>query len=207
MFDIRWIGVLGCLAVAVLALVIMLRERSWAQRRYKQELKLTVLQPEFIAELRKQLESDVQDHVKKALVPLGKEVQEAIVSIKKQTETSIAQGLTANANALEQAAQDHSATLQAVIEADAKHLHAQMQVLSKSVDSLQVESQALLTEYRQQVLAKVKHLVEEQAADVLAEYLQSSLQGLELGDQQDFILERLEANKTELLAELGHDQK
>lgn len=205
MFDVRWLGILGCLTVAILALIIMYRERRWAQRKYQQELKTIILQPDFIAALREQLEKDVQDHVKKALKPLNKEVQEVIADIKKQTETAISQGLQANAQALEQSAKDQSTALKAVIETDAQQLKAKLQALSSSADSLQAESDRVLQDYRSQVLDRVRKLVDEQATDLLAEYLQSSVEGLELGDQQEFIIARLEANKAQLLQELGRE--
>lgn len=205
MFDVRWLGILGCLTVAILALIIMYRERRWAQRKYQQELKTIILQPDFIAALREQLEKDVQDHVKKALKPLNKEVQEVIADIKKQTETAISQGLQANAQALEQSAKDQSTALKAVIETDAQQLKAKLQALSSSADSLQAESNQVLQDYRSQVLDRVRKLVDEQATDLLAEYLQSSVEGLELGDQQEFIIARLEANRAQLLQELGRE--
>lgn len=205
MFDVRWLGILGCLTVAILALIIMYRERRWAQRKYQHELKTIILQPDFIAALREQLEKDVQDHVKKALKPLNNEVREVIADIKKQTETAISQGLRANAQALEQSAKDQSTALKAVIENDAQQLKAKLQALSSSADSLQAESDRVLQDYRSQVLDRVRKLVDEQATDLLAEYLQSSVEGLELGDQQEFIIARLEANKAQLLQELGRE--
>lgn len=205
MFDVRWLGILGCLTVAILALIIMYRERRWAQKKYQQELKTIILQPDFIAALREQLEKDVQDHVKKALTPLNKEVQEVIAGIKKQTETAISQGLQANAQALEQSAKDQSTALKVVIENDTQQLKAKLQALSSSADSLQAESDQVLQDYRSQVLDRVRKLVDEQATDLLAEYLQSSVEGLELGDQQEFIIARLEANKAQLLQELGRE--
>lgn len=205
-FDIRWLAVLGCLSVAFISLVIMFRERNWAQKKYKQELKMTILQPDFITDLRRQLELDVQEHLKKAIKPLDKEIAEVVAAIKKQTETAITDSLKANATVLQDSAIEQAAAINEVIKADTKDLHDAMTSLQSEVETLQTETRQILDEYRQQVLARVKQMVDEQAADLLAEYLQSSLQGLELGDQQEFILQRLESNKAALLQELGDEK-
>lgn len=203
MFDVRWLGVLGCLVVTAIALVMLMRERTWARDKYRQELKLTILQPSFIANLRKELEKDVQAHVVSAMSPLKKEIAEVVAQAKKQTLANLEESLAQNREALQQAAAEQIEQVKGLVAGDAGSLQQSMAKLQKDIEALQQEHQAVLGDYRTKVLARVKSLVEEQAADVLADYLQSSLQGLELGDQQEFILARLEANKDDLFKELS----
>lgn len=56
--------------------------------------------------------------------------------------------------------------------------------------------------YRTQVNQRIVDLVDAQATEVLANYLDASLSGIDFGEQQDIILERLEQNKDALKSEL-----
>lgn len=205
MFDVRFVGAIGCLIIAGIALILLMRERSWARDKYRQELKLTILQPDFIANLRKELEKDVQAHVKAAIVPLTKEVSDVVADAKKQTLANLDESLKENRAALQQATEEQVVAVKNLVAGDAGSLQQSMATLQKDIEALQQEHQAVLADYRTKVLARVKTLVDEQAADLLADYLQSSLQGLELGDQQEFILARLDANKDALFKELGNE--
>jgi len=182
-----------------------MRGRSWARDKYRQELKLTILQPDFIANLRKELEKDVQAHVKAAIAPLTKEVSDVVADAKKQTLANLDESLKENRAALQQATEEQVVAVKNLVAGDAGSLQQSMTTLQKDIEALQQEHQAVLADYRTKVLARVKTLVDEQAADLLADYLQSSLQGLELGDQQEFILARLDANKDALFKELGNE--
>lgn len=205
MFDVRFVGAIGCLIIAGIALILLMRERSWARDKYRQELKLTILQPDFIANLRKELEKDVQAHVKAAIAPLTREVSDVVADAKKQTLANLDESLKENRAALQQATEEQVAAVKNLVAGDAGSLQQSMTTLQKDIEALQQEHQAVLADYRTKVLARVKTLVDEQAADLLADYLQSSLQGLELGDQQEFILARLDANKDALFKELGNE--
>ena len=205
MFDVRFVGAIGCLIIAGIALILLMRERSWARDKYRQELKLTILQPDFIANLRKELEKDVQAHVKAAIAPLTKEVSDVVADAKKQTLANLDESLKENRAALQQATEEQVVAVKNLVAGDAGSLQQSMTTLQKDIEALQQEHQAVLADYRTKVLARVKTLVDEQAADLLADYLQSSLQGLELGDQQEFILARLDANKDALFKELGNE--
>ncbi len=205
MFDVRFVGAIGCLVIAGIALILLMRERTWARDKYRKELKMTILQPDFIASLRKELEKDVQTHVKAAIAPLTKEVGEVVADAKKQTLANLDESLKENRAALREATEEQVAVIKNLVAGDAGSLQQSMVTLQKDIEDLQQEHQAVLADYRTKVLARVKTLVDEQAADLLADYLQSSLQGLELGDQQEFILARLDANKDALFKELGND--
>lgn len=204
-FDARWLGIIGSFAVALLALYMMLRERNWEQQRFRKELKQAVLQPDFVAALRKELEKDVQKHITASMGLLTKEVNQVVGAVKQRTIDGVDAALKENRTMLDKATQEEIAALATLVTSSSSTLRQSIQALETNVQAMHAEYESVLSDYRSQVVERVKHLVDERAADTLATYLQSSLSGLELGDQQDLILARLDANKAAFIEELGHE--
>lgn len=199
----RWLAIGGSLGIAILALIMLFRERYWISKQYKRELKKALLQPSFIADLRKQLQEDIQDHVKKAVAPLNKEIDQVLATVKKDTLESVDQNLTANEELLHKAFQDQIAQVQNIVSQNSDLIQKSVKDIETDILDIQRQYQDVLGDYRTKVIGRVRQLVDQQAADLLADYLQASLQGVELGNQQDFILQKLEDNKAKFLEELG----
>lgn len=204
MVELKWIGVIGSVLVALIALVILIRERTWVKLKYREELKKAVLNPEFIASLRGVLEKDVEKHIAGALEPFSKEIKGLVQTIDTQSRTIIDETLARNTAMVKQATEAHLKHLDTVVNSQSALFTQEMTELTTALAVLQKDSQNFLTTYHTQVNTRIQELVDAHATDLLAGYLQSSLQGIELGDQQDFILAKLEENKAILKEELGN---
>lgn len=204
-FDARWLGIIGSFAVALLALYMMLRERNWERQKFSKEMREAVLQPDFVEALRKELEKDVQKHIAMTMEQLTDEVTKVVETVKQHTLEGVDAALKENRTLLDQATHQEVTSLTSLVSTSSASLKQNMAMLEKHVADTHTEYEAVLGSYREHVTQRVKQLVDERAADMLAEYLQSSLTGLELGNQQDLILARLDANKAALLEELGHE--
>lgn len=202
MIDLRILGIIVCVAVACLALLEMLRQPREVKKRYHHELRQTILQPDFVADLRKQLEKEIQEHLKETLKPLDKEVQTIIAKASKETANSLQEATKSNQLILQQGVENYLADVGNMLKGDIGALRTSIAEVEAGIQAVQQEYQTALNGYRQNVVKRVEDLVDEHATDLLVNYLHSSLAGIELGDQQEFILAKLDENKAALTKEL-----
>ncbi len=201
----RWLGVFGSLGIAALALLMLFRERTWVHRKYRQELLMMVLQPEFLTKLRKDLEKDVQQHIADAMKPLAKEVKEALQQVHEKNQKTLAEALAASQKTLLESTQNQLQGLQTQIKHSEQELRGTISTLEQDMAAVQSEYHEVIESYRAKVHGRVKQVIEDRAVELLADYLQQSLQGLELGNQQEFIIGKLNADKERLLQELADE--
>ncbi|MFZ1820735.1 MAG: hypothetical protein WAU72_02905 [Acidimicrobiia bacterium] len=90
-----------------------------------------------------------------------------------------------------------------VIPARVNDFENKMSEMSLELENIESDISNYLDEYKNQVRERISKIVDEHAVEVLSNYLNASLSGIEFGEQQDFILERLEQNKIALKNELG----
>lgn len=206
MIDLRIAGAIVCVAVAVLALIVMFRQPKDVKKRYHHELSQTILQPDFVADLRKQLEQEIQIHLKETLKPLDKEVQTIIAKASKETADSLQAATQSNQQILQQGVENYLAEVGNMLKGDIGALRTSISEVEAGIQTVQKEYQSALNGYRQNVVKRVEDLVDEHAADLLVNYLHNSLAGIEIGDQQEFILAKLDENKAALVKELKGEQ-
>lgn len=206
MIDLRTAGAIVCVAVAVLALIEMFRQPKDVKKRYHHELRQTILQPDFVTDLRKQLEEEIQTHLKETLKPLDNEVQTIIAKASKETANSLQASTQSNQQILQQGVENYLAEVGNMLKGDIGALRTSISEVEAGIQAVQKEYQSALNGYRQNVVKRVEDLVDEHAADLLVNYLHNSLAGIEIGDQQEFILAKLDENKAALVKELKGEQ-
>lgn len=202
MIELRTLGVIVCVAIAVLALIEMFRQPKDVKKRYHRELRQTLLQPDFVADLRKQLEKEIQLHLKETLKPLDNEVQTIIAKASKETADSLQAATQANQQILQNGVENYLEEVGNLLKGDIESLRKSISEVESGIQAVQKEYHSALGGYRQDVVKRVENLIDEHATDVLVNYLHNSLAGIELGDQQEFILSKLDENKATLQKEL-----
>lgn len=203
MIELRWVAIIISMSVSLIALIILYRERVWIQKSYRKELKQAVLNPEYVAKLHTTLEKDVAKHVANALTPFAKEMRSLVDEIDKESNQTIRASLQKSSAAIEQATTAQVTALETISKDQTTLLLDHSKKLQQALDSLSEQQLQYMQTYQQNVMQRVQQLVDEHAASLLANYLNASVQGVEFGDQQEFILERLEANKAAIKKDLA----
>ncbi len=187
-------------------LVVWLSVRSHKSKLeadYKRQLEAAILKPEFVAGLRRELEQQMQDKFTTALKPIDTETKRFIEAVNKEAASSLKTSTESNRSLIEQSLQKYTQEIQALLKEDIASLQAGVSNAQNSLNGIERDYKTALDQQRQVLVARAQTLARDQLADLLVEYLHASVAGLEIGDQQEFILSKLEENKQTLLQELA----
>lgn len=189
LFLLVWTGILCAISL------VIWRQKSQMKAQYKQDLARTILRPEFVNSLRKELEVSAVNSIQTSLKALQVETDESVKKLHKSSEKLLDNGVKQAEDELVTAAKAYSSQLTS---AGQQATTALQQTLTQLDGKLKETSSALSTElerYRTEVNERLHRVVDEQATEVLANYLNESFTGIDLGSQQEVILKRLEQNK------------
>ena len=197
-----WLAFWGFIGLSVVVLVLFVRQSKSLERRYREELERTILKPDFVKQLRTKLERETENLVTEAIKPLTKEIVMSTQLAHAELQKKITQNIAESQQLIDQATNAYTTNLSELEKSVSAKSRQRTDQIEEQFSIVEEAMRHDADEYKKRMATKLTSLVDSKAADLLSQYLNESLQGLELGDQQVFILARLEETKADFKKEL-----
>lgn len=218
-----WVIAIGALTALLMIVAIFAYARKRSTRRAL-NVSSQILTPAYVEQLHNNIYDLVERHIFASIEHLTHNNQLMHEQISRQAHDTAANYIADTNLALAQQYEKHNAELSAMfqhiqttIETRINALTEQIDEANSNVQSFNRDLEQLRTrfntvnedlssqeeQYQQEVAMRVASIVDNRAVDVLANYLNESMRGIDFGEYQDTILSRLEENKDALKEELG----